>query len=56
MLYEEKLLDDAGVIRLQDAELYIKDRIAQARSKEVREAVPHAHQTPAVEIVAGMKF
>jgi general secretion pathway protein E len=56
ILFNEGLLDDTGMIRLQDAELYVKDRLAQERARELRSSVPHAHQTTGVEIIAGMKF
>ncbi len=56
ILYTEGLLDEHGMVRLQEAELYIKDRLSQERAKQVREAVPHAHQITALEIIAEMKF
>ncbi len=56
VLYQKGLLDDSGLVRLQDAELYIKDRLAQERARQVKQSVPHAHQTTAIEIIAGMKL
>ncbi|MFH1112903.1 MAG: GspE/PulE family protein [Pseudomonadota bacterium] len=56
ILYTEGLLDERNMVRLQEAELYIKDRLAQDRAKQVREGVPHAHQVTALEIIAEMKF
>lgn len=56
ILFEEGFLDDNGLVRLQEAELYVKDRLAQERAKQVKESVPHAHQTTALEIVAQMKL
>ena len=56
ILYSEGILDDNGIVRLQEAELYIKDRLAQERAKQVRESVPHAHQATVVEVIAQMNF
>lgn len=56
ILYSNGYLDDSGLLRLQEAELYIKDRLAQERAKQVRESVPHAHQTTALEIIVEMKL
>lgn len=56
ILYNERILDDSGLVRLQDSELYIKERLAQEKAKQIRDSVPHAHQTTAVEIIAEMKL
>jgi general secretion pathway protein E len=56
ILHASGLLDDNGLVKLQDAEIYIKDRLAQERSKQARESIPHAHRATALEIIAGMKF
>jgi general secretion pathway protein E len=56
ILYTEEILDENGMVRLQEAEQYIKDRLTQDRAKQVREGVPHAHQTTAVEVIAEMKL
>ncbi len=56
VLYQAGLLDDTGMVRLQDAEVYVRDRLQQVRAKELQESVPHAHQTTALEIIAGMKL
>lgn len=56
ILYSSGLLDDNGLVKLQGAENYIKDRLAQERAKQIKGSVPHAHQTTAAEIIAGMKL
>ena len=56
ILFSNGYLDDNGLLRLQEAELYIKDRLAQERAKQVRESIPHAHQTTALEIIVEMKL
>jgi len=56
ILYESGLLDDHGLLKLQEAELYIRDRVAQERAQQVKQSVPHAHQITAVEIIAGLKL
>ncbi|MDQ7784458.1 MAG: GspE/PulE family protein [Desulfomonilaceae bacterium] len=56
ILYTEGLLDEQGMVRLQEAEMYIKDRLSQQKAKQVRQAVPQAHQTTALEIISEMKF
>lgn len=56
ILYTEGVLDENGMVRLQEAELYIRDRLSQDRAKQVRESVPHAHQTTVVEVIAEMNF
>jgi general secretion pathway protein E len=56
ILYQNGVLDDAGLIRVQDAEIYIKDRLKQAREREARQSVPHAHQMTVVDILADMKL
>jgi len=56
ILYSKGFLDDNALLRLQEAEIYIKDRLSQDVAKQVRASVPHAHQTTAVEIIAEMKL
>ncbi|HTY22063.1 MAG TPA: GspE/PulE family protein [Desulfomonilaceae bacterium] len=56
ILYRNGLLDETGLVKLQEAELYITDRLAQDRAKQLKESVPHAHQTTALEIIVGMKL
>ena len=56
ILYSKGFLDDSSLVRLQEAELYIKDRLSQDVAKQVRAAVPHAHQTTAVDIISEMKL
>jgi general secretion pathway protein E len=56
ILYKKGLLDDSGLVRLQEAELYVRDRVAQERARQVKESLPHAHQTTAVDVIAEMKL
>ncbi len=56
ILYQKGLLDENGLVRLQEAELYVKDRLAQERARQVKQSIPHAHQITAVEIIVGMKL
>ncbi len=56
ILYKGGLLDETGLLKLQEAELYIRDRLAQERAKQLKESIPHAHQTTVVEIIVGMKL
>jgi general secretion pathway protein E len=56
ILYSSGLLDDMGLVKLQGADNYIKDRLAQERAKQTKGSVPHAHQTTAAEIIAGLKL
>ncbi len=56
ILYAQGLLDDVGLVRLQEAELYITDRLSQDRARQVKDSVPHAHQTTAVDVIAEMRF
>ncbi len=56
ILYSKGFLDDSSLVRLQEAELYIKDRLSQDVAKQARASVPHAHQTTAIEIIADMKL
>jgi len=56
ILFSYGILDDAGVVKLQQADQYIQDRLAQERAKQVRESIPHAHQTTALDIIAEMKL
>jgi general secretion pathway protein E len=56
ILYKEGLLDESGLLKLQEAELYIRDRLAHERAKQLKQSIPHAHQTTVVEIIVGMKL
>jgi general secretion pathway protein E len=56
ILFHAEALDDNGVVKLQDAELYIKDRLSQERARQVKKSTPHAHQTTAVDIISDMKL
>jgi len=56
VLYSAGLLDDAGLVRLQEADQYIRDRLAQDQAKQARQSLPHAHQTTAIDVIAEMKF
>jgi len=56
ILYSAGLLDDESLVRLQEAEVYITDRMSQERAEQVREFLPHAHQTTAVDVIADMKL
>lgn len=56
ILYAKGFIDDQSLVQLQDAELYIRDRLSQDRAKQVKEAVPQAHQVTAVDIIAEMKL
>ena len=56
ILYKEGLLDESGLLKLQEAEFYIRDRLAQERARQLKESIPHAHQTTVVEIIVGMKL
>jgi len=56
ILYKDGILDDAGLVKLQEAETYIKDRLSQERAVQARRALPHAHQTTVADIIADMKL
>lgn len=56
ILYSQGYLDDAGLLRLQEAELYISDRLAQDHARQTKAAIPHAHHTTAVEVIAELKL
>ncbi len=56
ILYSAGIIDQTGVVRLQEAEFYVKDRLSQERAKQMKDSVPHAHQTTALEIIADMKL
>lgn len=56
ILYSQGLLDDSGLLRIQEAEVYVMDRVAQDRARQLKDGVPHAHQTTAVDIIAEMKL
>jgi general secretion pathway protein E len=56
ILHSSGVLDDNGLLKLQDAEAYIQDRLSQELARQAREGIPHAHRTTAVEIIAGMKL
>ncbi|MBM3300413.1 MAG: Flp pilus assembly complex ATPase component TadA, partial [Deltaproteobacteria bacterium] len=56
ILYQQGILDETATLKLQDAEQFIKDRLAQDHAKQVRQSVPHAHQTTAIEIISEMKL
>ena len=56
ILYRAGLLDENGLLKLQEAEPYIRDRLAQERAKQLKKSIPHAHQTTVVEIIVGMKL
>ncbi len=56
ILFTKGALDGEGLIKLQEAELYIRDRLSQERAKQVRDSVPHAHHTTAADVIAEMKL
>ena len=56
ILFAHGILDDVGVVKLQQADQYIQDRLAQERARQVRESIPHAHQITALDIIAEMKL
>lgn len=56
ILFTKGALDAEGLIKLQEAELYIRDRLSQERAKQVRDSVPHAHHTTAADVIAEMKL
>ncbi|MBI5251445.1 MAG: hypothetical protein HY912_18305, partial [Desulfomonile tiedjei] len=56
ILFDEGYLDDNGLVRMQEAELYVKDRLAQERARQVKQSIPHAHQITALEIISQMKL
>ena len=56
ILYSRGLLDEEGILRLQEADQYIKDRLSQERARQVKQGVPHSHQTTVIDIVAEMKL
>lgn len=56
ILFEDGYIDDNGLVRLQEAELYVRDRLSQERAKQVKESIPHAHQVTALDIIAQMKL
>jgi general secretion pathway protein E len=56
ILYSSGYLDDNGLLRLQEAELYIKDRLSQDHARQTRASIPHAHHTTAVEVIAELKL
>jgi len=56
ILYKSGLLDESGLLKLQKADDYIKDLLAKEHAEQLKESVPHAHQTTVVEIIVGMKL
>ena len=56
LLYSEGLLDDKGLVRAQEAERYVRDRLSQERQRQARDSVPEAHRTTVVDILAEMKM
>ncbi len=56
LLYRKGLLDDQGLMQLQEAELYIRDRLVQERERQALHSVPQAHRTTIVDIIAEMKL
>lgn len=56
ILFEDGYLDGNGLVRLQEAELYVRDRLSQERAKQIKESIPHAHQVTALDIIAQMKL
>ncbi len=56
VLHSRGYLDDEGLICLQDAKLFITDRLSQDHAKQTKKGIPQAHQTTAVEIISELKL
>jgi general secretion pathway protein E len=56
ILHESGLLDAQGLLRLQDANDFIMDRLSQEKSREARMGVPSSQRLNAVDIIAEMKL
>ena len=56
ILYASGLLDDEGLLKFQEHEAYIRDRMSQERARQAKQSVPHAHLTTAIDIIAEMKL
>ncbi|MEW6351406.1 MAG: GspE/PulE family protein [Thermodesulfobacteriota bacterium] len=56
ILYGRGVIDQKGLVKLQEADEYIRDRLAQARAAQTKAQVPHAHHTTAVDIIADMRL
>jgi general secretion pathway protein E len=56
VLYSFGYLDDTGLVRLQEAELYITDRLSQDHARQTRASIPQAHHTTAVEVIGELKL
>jgi general secretion pathway protein E len=56
VLYTNGYLDDPGLVKLQEAGLYVQDRLAQDRARQASQGIPLAHHATAVDVIAGMKL
>lgn len=56
LLYSKGLLDDEGLVRVQEAERYVKDRLSQESLRQSKSGVPEAHQTTVIDILAEMQI
>jgi general secretion pathway protein E len=56
ILFTKGALDAEGLVKLQEAELYVRDRLSQERAQQIRDSVPHAHHTTAADVIAEMKL
>ncbi|HMK36684.1 MAG TPA: ATPase, T2SS/T4P/T4SS family, partial [Desulfomonilaceae bacterium] len=56
ILYSRSFLDDGGLLRLQEADVYIRDRLSQDHAKQAKAGIPHAHHTTAVDVIAELKL
>lgn len=56
ILYSAGLLDDKGLLKLQEAGLFVKDRLTQERAKQSTQGMPKAQQSTAVDIIAELNL
>ncbi len=56
LLYDKGLMDDKGIVRAQEAQRYVIDRLAMERQRQARDSIPEAHRTTVVDILAEMKI
>ncbi len=56
VLFAEGVIDDGGLMKLQEAETYIRDRVSQERAEQTKRSVPHAHQINAVDVIGELKL
>ncbi len=57
ILYSQGFLDDNGLLRLQEAEIYIRDRLSQDHARQTRAAISaRASHYRCVEVIAELKL